>query len=45
MPVESITIRCECGAATEVDPDIDRFECDCGSVYILTVTQLKPLLD
>lgn len=45
MPAESITLQCDCGASTEVGPDVDRFECDCGCVYVLTVTQLKPMLD
>jgi hypothetical protein len=45
MPADSITIRCDCGESHELPGTNERFECDCGSIYVLTLTQLKPLIE
>jgi hypothetical protein len=45
MPAESITVHCDCGESHDLPGTDERFECSCGSIYVLTLTQLKPLLE
>lgn len=43
MSDRPVTIRCDCGAELTGSRSMPRLTCECGAVYAVTVTRLKPV--